>query len=91
MKQQAIGIDQFLNTLVPAANPATGKLDWSDSWADETFSSRCWRYGRDRGGKWEAARQFIDTLFFFDRQHCFSSYISERERLQAPPELRNTP
>ena len=30
----------------------------------------------------------VDKLFFWQRQHCFQSYISEFERKQLPEEYR---
>ena len=48
-------------------------------WCDETLSSRAWREG------WHKP---IDLLFWWDTDHCFESYISERLRLQLPPEAR---
>ena len=51
-------------------------------WADETLSSRAWREDRRR------LVAFIDCLFFWEENHCEASYISERERMQLPPEFR---
>ena len=51
-------------------------------WADETLSSRAWREGRRR------LVVVIDCIFFWEDRHCEASYISERERLQLPPEFR---
>ena len=51
-------------------------------WADETLSSRAWREERRR------LVVFIDCLFFWEENHCEASYISERERMQLPPEFR---
>lgn len=65
--------DQFINTLC-------------NGWADETFSSRCWRW--ELNGKRSWPRKLIDALFFWDKNHCRESYKSELERLQCPPELR---
>ena len=50
-------------------------------WADETLSSRAWR---------ESPRlaRAIDTIFWFDKNHCFESYISETKRMQIAPEMR---
>lgn len=50
-------------------------------WADESISSRAWR---------ESPRlaRLIDLLFWFDKDHCFESYVSEQLRMQMPPELR---
>ena len=33
-------------------------------------------------------RKLVDGLFFWQREHCKSSYESEREGRQSPPELR---
>ncbi|WP_448510026.1 pseudouridine synthase [Immundisolibacter sp.] len=51
-------------------------------WADETLSSRAWREER------RVLVAFIDGLFFWEENHCEASYISERERMQLPPEFR---
>jgi len=51
-------------------------------WADETLSSRAWREDRRR------LVAFIDFLFFWEKNHCEASYISERKRMQLPPEFR---
>ena len=50
-------------------------------WADETLSSRAYR-------EFPLVAQVIDNLFFWQPEHCRDSYMSERERLQLPPELR---
>ena len=73
IKNVLIGIDQLLNTVCLG-------------WPDETLSSRCWRWDRDGVRHWP--RRFIDRFFFWEKQHCYQSYISEREGRQLPPELR---
>ena len=50
-------------------------------WADETISSRSWR-------EFPKLAKVIDTLFWFDKDHCYESYVSEQLRMQLPPELR---
>lgn len=50
-------------------------------WADETLSSRAYRES-------PRVEKFINTLFFWDRDHCYESYVSEQLRTQLPPELR---
>lgn len=72
-KQVIIAFDQLLNALC-------------GGWADETFSSRCWRW--EQSGKRSWPRKFIDLLFWWEADHCRESYESERLRLQMPPELR---
>ena len=51
-------------------------------WADETISSRSWR-------TMPRLAKVIDTILWFDKDHCFESYVSEQLRMQMPPELRN--
>jgi hypothetical protein len=64
-----IALDQFLNTLL-------------GGWADETFSSRCFRC-------YPTMQVIVDFMFFpIENNHCQKSYESERLRLQEPPELR---
>ena len=73
-KHILIGFDQFLNTLFMG-------------WPDETLSSRCWRWEQAGIRAWP--RKLVDTLFFWQPNHCRSAYEIERKRLQYPPELRN--
>lgn len=74
MKQTAIAFDQLIGTLFGGM-------------ADETMSAACWRKGKTSKA-WNAVRILVDTLFWFDTQHCFASYISEFERRQLPEEYR---
>lgn len=78
LKQTAISIDQTLNTLTWIKGDGFG-------YADETLSARAWRL---RGQS--NAYKRIDKIFFFDPDHCKTSYESEVERKHLPPEYRNT-
>ena len=69
-------IKQILIAIDQLANAVIG------GWADETLSSRAWREDRRR------LVVFIDFLFFWEENHCEASYMSERERMQLPPEFR---
>ena len=69
----AIAIDQLFNAIF-CGEP------------DETLSSRAYRLDKERGKK--LPRFLIDTLFFFDKDHCYQSYLSEIERKQLPPQMR---
>ncbi len=64
----AIAFDQFINAVLGGA-------------CDETFSSRCYRKSAN-SQFWEGCRVVVDTLLFFDKQHCYTSYIAEVERKQ---------
>lgn len=72
-KRTLIAVDQLLNTLL-------------GGWPDETLSSRCYRWARDGVRTWPC--KFVDGLFFWQKEHCKSSYESEKEGRQSPPELR---
>lgn len=73
-EQIPIAIDQLVNTIC-------------GGWADETISSVAWRK-RQEGKGWAILRRVIDTLFFWQDNHCRNAYESEKNRLQCPPELR---
>lgn len=74
--QIAIAFDQQLNTLIPGG------------WADETLSSRAHRM-REKGQKyWGWTANFIDWLFFFQKEHCYNSWLDELNRNQSHPSTR---
>ena len=50
-------------------------------WADETISA--WLY-RTRS----PLAKYVDAAFFWQQNHCYESYKSERLRRQLPPEYR---
>lgn len=72
-EQTLIAIDQLVNALL-------------GGWADETLSARCYRKRHKR--IFRIAEAVIDSLFFFQLEHCKEAYRSERLRLQSPPEER---
>lgn len=74
LDQIPIAIDQLVNTIC-------------GGWADETISSVAWRK-RQEGKWWAILRRVIDTLFFWQENHCRTAYESEKNRRQLPPELR---
>lgn len=74
LKNVLIGLDQTLNCCV--------KL--SDGWGepDEMLSARAWRLRKQH----PALREVIDTLFFWDINHCEECYYIEMRRKQLPLE-----
>lgn len=76
LKQVAIALDQLVNTLL-------------GGWADETLSARSYRLSDD-SLRWLIVMKCIDLLFFFDPQHCYTSYLSEKDRRHLPVEYRNS-
>ena len=73
-KNSLIAFDQLVNALL-----------WG--WPDETLSSRCWRW--ELMGKHTWPRKVVDMLFFFDKDHCRTSFESERGGRHLPPEARS--
>lgn len=71
LKQIAIAIDQLANTIL-------------GGYADETMSARCWRLRRFY--PYRFLRPAIDTVFFWQLDHCRLSHEAELQRLQAPRE-----
>lgn len=74
--QVLIGFDQLLNTLL-------------GGYADETLSSRAWR--AEQKGKifGKIFRPTIDTILFFDKDHCYTSYLAEVARRQLPRDFKD--
>lgn len=75
MKQTLIAFDQLVNTLVWAKGEGFGM-------ADETISARSWRLRKKPF--WGALRVLVDSLFFWQPNHCADSYMSEQARKHLP-------
>ena len=74
MKQVLIAFDQLINTLIFIPKDGFG-------YADESLSARSWRM-RNQSNIYK----LIDLIFFWQEQHCQSSYLSEIQRKQLPVE-----
>lgn len=57
-------------------------------WPDETLSSRFWRWHTDGVRSWPCRCLDRVAAWLGDKDHCRTSYESERTRRQFPPELR---
>lgn len=79
--QMFIAFDQLLNVwLFPFS---------LNTWADETFSSRCGRLQHRQPYKYFAV--IANALFYWqewDMGHCKRAYEKEKTRYQCPPEMR---
>lgn len=75
--QALIAFDQLLNTI------------FCNGYADETMSSNAYRMEQKGRISGRILRPFIDSLFFWQDQHCLQSYISELKRHQMPRDLRD--
>lgn len=67
--QVAVAFDQLINALC-------------GGYADETMSSRVWRLRQFQ--PYKTLRPVIDTILFFDPNHCQTSYESEVARKYLP-------
>ena len=79
--QLLLAIDQFLNVLLFAIiSPRR------EQWADESLSAHCWRIYLERGMSWPY--KLVNSILWFDKDHCKEAYESEIERRQLPPSMR---
>lgn len=74
--QILLAVDQLINAL------------FLNGWADETVSARAYRM-QDTSKYWAIARKVIDTVLFFDKDHCKEAYYNEKMRTHLPPSLRD--
>jgi hypothetical protein len=81
MKRILEYIFQWLLLIDQAGNVALGGK------ADETLSSRAYRAWRANRILGKIFRPLIDTLFFWEKNHCRGAYISEVERKQLPDDF----
>lgn len=82
LKQLFLAFDQLLNVL---ANPFS-----TETWADETISSRCGRLGHRY--PYKIYKKVVDVLFypFQGPNHCVNAYHKELARYSFPPSMRST-
>lgn len=70
LHQLLVALDQLLNALL-------------GGWADETLSARAWRQ-RDTKRRWAVLVRVINTLFFWQNNHCRGAHAAEMARRHAP-------
>ena len=75
LKYILIALDQLLNTVLLG-------------FPDETLSSRAYRTEQEGYRLGGIIRPIIDTLLFFDPEHCRTSYETEMTRKQFPIEMQ---
>ena len=71
IKQILIAFDQLLNAL-------------SGGYADETLSSRVWRLYIKNKLSGRILKPIIDSIFFWQKDHCYNAFMSEVNRRQLP-------
>lgn len=58
--------------------------------ADETISARSYRKGELEGRKgWKLMRKFVDTLFWFEKDHTKEAYHAEQARCHMPADYQD--
>ena len=77
--QLGIALDQLGNVFVSCAFG-------EKTWADETLSAHAWRWHLDGIRDWPY--RVIDTMLFWQKEHCKKSYDSELGGLQLPERER---
>lgn len=75
MFQIMLAVDQLVNALF-------------GGYADETLSSRAYRAEQNGRVAGKLFRPLIDTLFFWQKEHCKNAYLSEVNKLQQPEQVR---
>ena len=75
IKNVLVAADQLANTLLQGS-------------ASETLSSRAWRMSVKQQPYWGWTQKAIDAIFFWQPNHCQTSFNNERSNAQTPPELR---
>ena len=70
LNQFLIAMDQLFNALLLG-------------YADETLSARSYR-NKDVSIYWFTSYKLINLIFFLQRDHCYESYLSERDRKHLP-------
>lgn len=78
LMQNLIALDQQLNTLLGGM-------------ADETLSARAHRMREKQQKYWGWTANFIDFIFFWEKNHCFMAYQYEIRRRQLPEAYRAYP
>lgn len=82
MKQLLIALDQLLNTLTWSSHDKK-VFERGFGYADETLSARAFRLSFE-SKYWKAFKVVLDILFWFDKDHCFSSWLAEFNKKQYP-------
>lgn len=75
--QFLIAFDQLINTMVYIRGDGWG-------WSDESLSARAYRLRETNPYPYH----FINTLFFWQDDHCKEAYKSEKNNKQLPMEYR---
>ena len=77
-----------LNILIALDQLAWVLLTLGNGQPDETISAALWRMEQQgkHAGRW--LRPVVDALFWFDPEHCRTSFESERTQAQLPDAYR---
>ena len=81
---------RLLNLLISTDQFIYVWVSFGQGMPDETMSSAAWRTERDGKILGRVFRPVIDSIFrlFGEDDHCYKSYLSEKERNHMPDELK---
>ena len=79
---------RILNWLIAFDQFAFNTITLGHSSPDETLSAAAWRWEQAGKLRGRIFRPLIDALFWFDPEHCLTSFESEVNQLHLPKEYR---
>lgn len=77
MRRVALAVGRWLVDLAVVTSQAGNALILRGS-PDETISARCHR--KQHLPRWRTARQVINAVYFWQKDHCAASYADDVER-----------
>ena len=79
---------RLLNLLIAFDQLAYVLLTLGAGHPDETLSAAAWRWERSGRLVGRVLRPLVDTLFWFDPEHCRTAFESEVQRKHLPAEYQ---
>lgn len=80
---------RILNWLIAFDQFAFNTITLGHSSPDETLSAAAWRWERSGKRVGRILRPAIDTLLWFDTDHCKKAFEAERKGYQLPRQYRS--
>ena len=79
---------RFLNWLISLDQFLFNTVTLGHSSPDETLSAAAWRWEQAGKLRGHVLRPLVDTLFWFDSEHCRTAFESEVQRKHLPVEYQ---
>lgn len=71
-----VGLDQALNGLI-------------NGYADETLSAAIYRKALSKKRRWVIAKKIVNSIFFWQEDHCKKAHQREIDKDHLPPHYRS--